>query len=145
MPLISITQPILSDLVLHEQEPALGYARRVVNVTTTVAMPMGTVVFRVKDPVDQTSPYAPLTAPTTQLVAANEFAVVFGDKFGMKEVVEPAAAGDTPAVTFIRGEVQLKDQLLLSVNAITRDSAEHLALKALLEAQGVIIETTLGA
>lgn len=147
MPLIAITQNMLSNLVFKEMEPADGYARRVVNVTSTADMPMGTVVFRslASGAVDQDAPFAPVAQGGAELVAANEFAVVFGDKFGVKDVVEGAATGTVAAVSFVRDEVQLKDDLLLSVNGITRGSAAHKALKALLEKQGIIIETTLGA
>lgn len=148
MALININQKMLSDLVFHEIDPSVGYARRVVNVAGAgAALPMGKLVFRTvaSGVVDQAAPFAPVTAPTTQLVAANEVAVVFGDKYGCKDTFTTAGTGNTPAVAFVRGEVQLKDDLLLSQNAITRGSADHKALKAILERQGIIIETTLGA
>lgn len=146
MALININEQILSDLVVHEQDPSVGYARRVVNVTGGGAeMPMGRIVFRTiaSGAVDQAAAFAPVTTPATQLVSTNEFAVVFGDGYGFKPTFTSAAVGDTKAVAYVRGEVILKDELLLSVNTITRDSADHKALKALLEKQGIIIETTL--
>lgn len=148
MALITIEQKMLSDLVFHEQDPSVGSARRVVNVTGAgAALPMGSLVFRTiaSGAVDQAAAYAPVTAPTTQIVATNELAVVFGDKYGCKETFTTAGSGTTAAVAFVRGEVQLKDDLLLSENTITRGSADHKALKAILERQGIIIETTLGA
>lgn len=144
MPFIEINQPVLSDLVVHEADPKTGYARRVVNVNTTTAMPQGTIVFRAKNK-DQTAPFAVLATPSTELIEDNEFAVVFGDKFSHNVVVQPAPAGVTPAVSFVRGEVQLKDAPLLKVNNITRDSAEHKAMLGLLENQGIIVLKTLGA
>lgn len=146
MALININEQILSDLVVHEQDPSVGYARRVVNVAGAGAdLPMGTVVFRTiaSGAVDQGAAYAPVGTPATDLVATNELAVVFGDKYGFNPVVTTAAVGNTAAVSYVRGEVILKDELLLSVNEITRDSAAHKALKAMLEKQGIIIETTL--
>lgn len=148
MALIDINQKMLSDLVFHEIDPSVGYARRVVNVTGAgAAMPMGKLVFRTvaSGAVDQAAAFAPVTTPTTQLVSTNELAVVFGDKFGCKDTFVTAETGQTAAVAFVRGEVQLKDDLLLSQNSITRGSADHKALKAILERQGIIIETTLGA
>jgi hypothetical protein len=149
MPLINISTQMLSDLVFHEIDPSVGYARRVVNVTIAApaTIPLGRVVFRTiaSGALDQNAPYAPLTTPGTQLVATNEFAVVFGDKFSYNPLVTADADGTTACVSYVRDEVQLKDDLLLSANGITRGSANHLALKALLEKQGIIIETTLGA
>lgn len=149
MPLIAINTQMLSDLVFHELDPSVGYARRVVNVTATggTVIPLGRVVFRTiaSGAVDQAAPYALLTTPGTQLVATNEFAVVFGDKFSYNPAVVADADGTTACVSYVRDEVFLKDDLLLSANSITRGSADHLALKALLEKQGIMVETTLGA
>lgn len=146
MALININEQILSDLVVHEQDPSVGYARRVVNVAGAAAtLKLGSVVFRTiaSGAVDQSAAYAPLATPATELVATNEVAVVFGDGYGFKTSFDTATVGNTKAVAFIRGEVILKDELLLSANSLTRDSAAHKALKALLEKQGIIIETTL--
>ena len=148
MPLININEDVLSDLVAKEAFPSAGYARRVVNVTGAgAALPMGTIVFRTiaSGAVDQAAAYAPVATPATQLVATNEFAVVFGDGYGAKKTFTSAGSGNTPAVAFVRGEVQLKDDMILSVNSLTRDSAAHKAAKALLEKQGIIMLTTLGA
>lgn len=147
MALINIEQDILTDLVLKEVDPSAGYARRVVNVTSTADMPMGKLVFRTvaSGALDQDAAFAPVTAPTTQLVATNEFAVVFGDKWKAQSVTAGAATGTVQAVSFVRGEVQLKDALILSVNSITRGSADHKAVKALLERQGIIMIETRGA
>lgn len=146
MPLQTFRQDYLSDLVAHEMAPYDGYARRVVNVTLTDAIPMGTVVFRTINAVNQNAPYAPVTPANaaTALVAANELAVVFGDKWKAMLTIEPEATGDTPCVSFVRDEVQLKDHLLMqSLNITDRTSATYLALKALLERQGIILEKTL--
>ena len=148
MPLININEDVLSDLVAKEAFPSAGYARRVVNVTGGgAALPMGTLVFRTiaSGAVDQAAAYAPVTNTGTQLVATNEFAVVFGDGYGAKKTFTSAAVGNTPAVAFVRGEVQLKDEFVLEANSITRDSAAHKAAKALLEKQGIIMLTTVGA
>ena len=146
MALININEQILSDLVVHEQDPSVGYARRVVNVAGAGAtLKLGTVVFRTiaSGAVDQSAAFAPLATPATELVGTNELAVVFGDGYGFNPSFDTASVGNTKAVSFVRGEVILKDELLLSANSITRDSAAHKALKALLEKQGIIIETTL--
>lgn len=148
MPLIAINETRLSDLVVHEIDPSVGYARRVVNVSSTsAAMPMGTLVWRTTTSgvVDQAATYAKVSDVAAQAVAANELAVVFGDGYGCKDTFTTASSGNTKAVAFVRGEVILKDDLILSANGITRNSAGHKAVKALLERQGVIMEVTLGA
>lgn len=139
-------QDLLSDLVAHEPRPYDGYARRVINVTTTTDLKHGTVVYRPINRVDQTAPYAPVTPAnaTAALVEDNELAVVFGDKLKSRELIPASTTGDTPMVAFVRGEVFLKDYLLMENSGITdRASAEYKALKAILETQGVLIETTL--
>lgn len=143
----TFNQEILTDLIAHELRPYDGYSRRVVQVAATAPMPMGTVVFRAINRVNQNAPYSVVTPANaaTALVAANELAVVFGDKFGAKLVVENEDSGNTAAVSFVRGEIFLKDHLLMDACGITdRTSAEYLALKAILETQGVLIEKTLG-
>lgn len=148
MALTNFEQQFLNDLLAHEMAPYDGYARRVVNVTLAAgtSIPMGTVVFRAKNVADQTLPYAPVTPANaaTALVEENELAVVFGDKWKAQLTIEAEATGDTPCVSFVRDEVQLKDHRLMASCGITdRDSAEYKALKGILESQGVIIEKTL--
>ena len=148
MPLIPIQESKLSNLVFHEIDPSVGYARRVIVLSDNETdIPMGTVVFRTaaSGAVDQDAPFA--VAEGSDLVAANELAVVFGDHYGCKGVFTTGAAADAPhrAVAFVRGEVQLKDYLLMEALEIEdRDSAEYKALKTILESQGIIIERTLG-
>lgn len=146
MALTTFSQDYLTDLLAHEIAPYDGYSRRVVNVTLSAPIKMGTVVFRAANPVDQTAPYAPVTAAnaTTALVDDNEFAVVFGDKWKAMTEIANATSGATPCVAFVRGEVQLKDKLIMeSINVTDRTTATYKALKGLLERQGIIIEKTL--
>ena len=143
MALIKINRNVLSDLVVNEFDPSVGRARRVINVTATENLPMGTLVFRAKDGLDLDAPYAPVTDAATQLVATNELAVVFGDKYSCKEVVEAGKDGVVKAVAFVGFDVILKDQMILDVNKIKRDSNEYKALKAILERQDVILAETM--
>lgn len=148
MPLIPIQNDALSNLVFHEIDPSVGYARRVINLSgNNVEIPMGTVVFR-EATTDQDAPYA--VATSADLLDGDEpadidLAVVFGDAYGCKGVFTTAAAGTTKAVSFVRGEVFLKDYLLMDALKITdRTTPAYKALKSLLEEQGVIIENTIG-
>lgn len=147
MALINIERDMLSDLVVHEIDPSVGYARRVIALSdTATAFPMGTVVKRAisAGALDQGAQFA--KAAVGDLVATNEFAVVFGDAYGCKETFTTSGVAGDKAVAFVRGEVILKDDLLMKSLSITdRTSADYKALKALLEKQGIIIETTLGA
>lgn len=145
MALVSIDETMLSDLVLNDNDPSAGRSRRVINVTTAADLPLGTVVFRAitSGELDQGAAYG--VAADTDLVAANEFAVVFGDKLGCKAVTKAEAGGTTEAVAFVGFDVILKDQLPIALLEIDRGGADHKALKALLERQGIILAETLGA
>lgn len=143
-----LEQDLLSDLVAHwATHPYDSYTHRVLNVTTTVALPMGTVVFRAVDPVDQDAPYAPVTAANaaTAFVDGNEFGIVWGDKWKAQTLVEADASGTTKCMSFTKGDIQLKDALIMKQTGITsRTSAEYKAMKALFEnQQGMILVPTL--
>lgn len=134
----------LSDLLARDIDPADGRSRRMVNITAAegTSIPMGTLVYKVKD-LDQTAPYEIVTTPATQIVAGNTLAVVFGDGVGERIEFKANASGTTPAVAFVQGEVILKDRLVLEVNNITRGSAVHKTLKALLEDQNIYLGETM--
>lgn len=144
MPFVDFNRTQLSDLVVHEQDPSVGYARRVIVVQSsdTVPVVIGTLVFRVKN-VSVNAPYAPVTT-NAALVATNEFAVAFGDNYSCKDEWIAAAAATAPnTVAFVKGDVILKDALLLETTGFVRGDADYLKMKQLLENQGIIIETTL--
>lgn len=137
-------QDLLSDLVAHwATHPYDSYTHRILNVTTTDNLPMGTVVFRAFDAVDQETPYAPVTAAnaTTAFAAGNEFGIVWGDKFKAQTLVEADASGTTKCMSFTKGDIQLKDVLIMKATGITsRTSAEYKAMKTLFEnQQGIIL------
>ena len=144
MPLVQRPFNQLSDLVVHEKDPSIGYAREVIFVDVgadTVVTP-GTVVYRAKAATDTS--YAPLTS-NTQLVATNEFAVLFGDRYGHKASWTLLAADTTDnAVAFVRDNVILKDFLLKQKYVTGVLSAPQFeALRHLLKQQGVILEITI--
>ena len=143
MAFVNFTVNELSDLVVHEQDPSVGYARRtiVVQASDTVPVKFGQLVFRAKN-ASANAPYAPVTADTA-LVATNEFAVAFGDEYGCKkDWIAGAAATAVNTVAFVKGDVILKDSAILSgVAGMVRGDANYLKMKQLLENQGIIIET----
>ena len=139
----------LSNLVLHEVDPASGYSRRVIEIADNdKEIPMGTVVFRSKGASVDT-PYSVATNAdihTGGVLEDVELAVVFGDALKCRGTFTTAISGNTKAVAFVRGAVQLKDHLIMEALEIAdRESDDYKALKHLLELQGVIIEKTLGA
>lgn len=144
MPLVSRPFTQLSDLVLHEKEPAVGSAREVVfvDVAADTVVTLGTVAFRAKAATDTS--YALLTA-SSQLVATNEFVVLFGDRYGCKESWTLLGADIVDnAVGFVRDNVQLKDYLLKQkyITGGVLNTTQFAGLVHLLKSQGVIVEIT---
>lgn len=137
-------QARLSDLIFDEYIQA-GYTREVVNVTPPAAsapLKVGTVVFRAKS-LDPAAPYAVVTA-AADLVAANEFVVVFGDGYGFNPEFVPKAivAGRTNSVGIKRGPIQIKEYFLKQVHSAL-SAAEFTTLKEVLKNQGVVVELSL--
>lgn len=139
-----------SDLVVHELDPSVGYGRKSVNVTPPAnsgAVQLGTVVFRAKG----TNPEAAYAvfSNVSQLVATNEFAVIYGDHFSFNPSFVPraVAAGRFNAVGFVGHagglqlkELYIKETVTAAVPAIT--AAEFESLKELLELQGIVVLET---
>ena len=137
-------EPLFSDLVFHELDPSVGYARECINVTPPAAsapVQLGTVVFRAAS-TDPAAAYAVLVN-ASDIVATNEFAVVFGDAFGFNASYVPnaIAAGVFNSVAFKRGPVQLKDYYL-KLRQDKLNANEFAILKVVLKKQGVIVELT---
>ena len=148
MPFTNATyQARLSDLVVHEIDPSVGYSRRDINVTAGTEVKIGTVVFRAKS-ADLTAPYAPVSA-VEDLVDTNEFAVVYGDHFSFNPdfTTRAIAAGQYNAVGFVgtAGGLQLKEyyikERVVTDAGLTEGNFE--TLKGLLEAQGIQVLKTL--
>lgn len=131
----------LSNLVVHEVEPGEGYARRDILVTGGGAtLKMGQLVKRAisAGALDQTAAYVPVSYTNDDdLVSTNEFAVVFGDKYSAKDSFVTANSGNTKAVAFVRGEVQLKQGTVKAANGASDAQMEK--VKALLEKQGIVM------
>lgn len=146
MALIQRPYQLLSDLVVHEIDPSVGYARKVVPLTVAgdTTLKLGSVLFRAKG-VDPTAAYSVLTA-NTALVATNEFAVVIGDYYGYELAPITVTAAESPKniTAYVRGMVVLKDFKLeeaVKVNFAGITAGEIATLKHLLEQQGVLVES----
>ena len=144
MPLVTRSFTQLSDLVLHEKDPSIGYAREVVfvDVAADTAVVMGMVAFRAKAATDTS--YA-LLSNASQLVNTNEFVVLFGDRYQAKPQGFTLLAADTAdnAVGFVRDNVILKDYLMKAATSGFLNAAQFAALVHLLKEQGVIVEITI--
>jgi len=136
MALTDLTYFVLGDLVVHEVEPLIGYARDTITLNFAAAstVKMGQVV--AKAAADSTYHAAVVADLTT---AGTTFAVVFGDGYGQKASFPVAAATNAGAVAFVRGQVVLSDYLIKAVNT-QFNTAQIATLKGLLKNQGVIVE-----
>lgn len=144
MPLVTRGFTQLSDLVVHERDPSVGYAREVVFVDVAADTPvvMGMVAYRAKAATD--TAYA-LLSNASQLVTTNEFVVLFGDEYSAKPQGFTLLAADTTdnAVGYVRDNVILKDYLIKSATSGFLDATQFAALVHLLKAQDVIVEITI--
>lgn len=139
----------LSDLIVNEYEPSIGFCRESINVTPPAAgaaVKVGTVVYRAKS-LDPAAAYTVLDGAAA-LVATNEFAVVIGDEYGVKESFVPGAiqAGERNAVALKRGPAILKDYYIKSIAKAAPASltdANVVTLVELLKGQSLIVEKTL--
>ena len=146
MSLIQRPYQLLSDLVVHEVDPAVGYARKVVSVSVAsdTTLKLGAVLFRAKG-TDPTVPYSVVT-DATSFVTTNEFVVVLGDYYGyeLQPIVVTAATSPMKVTTYKRGLVILKDFTVLAAvkqNFAGITDTQFGVLKHLLENQNVLLET----
>lgn len=146
MPLIQRPYQLLSDLVVHEVDPCVGYARKVVSVTVAAdtTLKLGSVLFRAKG-TDPTVAYSVVT-DATSFVTTNEFAVVIGDFYGyeLQPITVTAATSPMKVTTYKRGLVILKDFTVLAAvkqNFAGITDTQFGVLKHLLENQSVLLET----
>lgn len=134
----------LSDLVLHEIDPSVGYSREVVFVDVAADTPvtLGTVAYRAKG-TDPAAAYA-LLSNASQLVTTNEFIVLFGDEYGAQISGWTLLAAETTknAVGFVRGVVQLKDALIKDTTDGFLNTTQFESLRHLLKVQGVVVQPT---
>lgn len=146
MSLIQRPYQLLSDLVVHEIDPCVGYARKVVNVTVAgdVSVKLGAVLFRAKG-TDPTAPYSVVT-DAAGFVTTNEFAVLIGDHYGyeLAPLALTVATSPRKVTVYQRGMVVLKDFTILEAvkqNFAGISDTQFGVLKHLLEQQGVLVET----
>jgi hypothetical protein len=146
MPLIQRPYQLLSDLVVHEVDPSVGYSRKVVGVTVAsdTTLKPGSVVFRAKG-TDPTVAYSVVT-DATSFVLTNEFAVVIGDYYGyeLSPILVTAATSPNSMTVYKRGQVILKDFTILAavqLNFAGITTTQFGVLKHLLELQDVLVET----
>jgi len=140
----------LSDLVVHEIDPSVGYGRKCVNVTPPTggaAVEIGTVVYRAKG-TNPEGAYAVLSA-AAQIAETNEFAVIYGDHYSFNPSFVPRAiaAGQFNAVGFVghSGGLQLKEYYIrqfADTLGTPLTDAQFASLKEVLEKQGIVVLET---
>ena len=149
MPFVpAVSNKRLSDLIVHETDPSVGYNRRDINITPAPVQ-LGQVVFRAISS-DLTAPYAVLSA-AGQLVDTNEFAIVIGDEFSFNPNFTPRAieAGQFNAVGIVGNgnAIQLKEyyvkQVAQDAEGANLTDAQFETLRGLLEAAGIQLLKTL--
>lgn len=154
MPFIALSRTDFSDLVYHELDPSVGYARQDLNITPPAEdaeVLMGTIVFRAK-----ASGNTPATAYTVlsgvaNISVDNEYAVVYGDHYQCKGAFIPRAisSGQYNAVGFVgkNGALMLKDYLIKPIaqdaDGADLTDAQFENLREVLASQGIIVEVTL--
>lgn len=143
MPIVVRGFTQLSDLVVHERDPSVGYAREVVFVDVAADTPvvMGMVAYRAKAATD--TAYTLLSA-AAQLVTTNEFVVLFGDEYCAKPQGFTLLAAETTdnAVGYVRDNVILKDYPVRQATSGFLNATQFEGLRHLLKEQGVILELT---
>lgn len=138
----------LSDLVVHENDPSVGVSRRgiiVQSASGTETVKFGQLVFRAKATTTSSDTLAVYEQVTkaADLDVANEFAIVFGDNYGMKDKFEVTdSEADINAVAIVGGGVVVKEAAIL-YGITTPSAANKRAAKQLLEDQGIIVEQTI--
>jgi hypothetical protein len=151
MPFVNFPYSVrMSDLVVHEIDPSVGYGRKCVNVTPPAGgatVEIGTVAYRAKG-TDPEGAYAVMTA-ATQAVETNEFAVIYGDEYSFNPSFVPRAiaAGQFNAVGFVghSGGLQLKEYFIrqfADTLGAPLTEAQFNALKEVLEKQGIVVLET---
>lgn len=132
----------LSDLIVHEIDPSVGYNRRDINITPA-EVSLGQVVYR-EATSDLTAPYTVLDGAAA-LVDTNEFAIVLGDHFSFNPEFTPRAIeeGQWNAVVIVGNgnAIQLKEyyvkQTAQDADGADLSDAEFETLRGLLEAAGI--------
>jgi hypothetical protein len=135
----------IGDLVKHEIEPQVGYAREEITVGSTpaVTLPMGSVVFRA---VANTPGNYAVLSNVSQFVATNEFAIVLGDTLGEVLSLSVPAAGTANCAAIVRGQVVLSDKYVFDTvvaNGLALDTTARTNLTHMLKKQGIILEITI--
>lgn len=111
------------------------------------ALTLGDVVFRAKTP-EKAAAYAKLTAAAA-LVATNEFAIVVGDQFQIRNedfVPLPVVANGVGALNslcVVRGPIKMKEKYIKEALGAALTATQFETLRGLLKAQGIIVEVSL--
>ena len=134
-----------SDLIVHEQEPYVGYTRAtsVVTLAAGDVLQLGSPLFRAKGVAG--AKWAPVKAAAA-LVATNEIAFYLSDVLGQILPIE-GVTGDVSIGAIVRGEIVLKDKTIkeaLAANGFVVTDPQFTSVKEMAAAQHIIVEKVLG-
>ena len=126
-----------SDLLIGHYMNAFNFDEA--NITPSGVIPLGTVVFRAKG-LGKRAPWAVLSA-AADVVATNEFAVVWGDGYAFRADFTPNAivAGRYNAVVIKRGPAEFKEFYIKQVHANALGADPYDVLKQLMADQGLVV------
>jgi hypothetical protein len=110
MPIVTVTQPLYTDVILAENTSLGNYfSRDIVTVTTTTATgtyPLGTVLFRAKA-VDDSVAWDVLDA-AGEILMTNEYALLIGDVTGEKPEGVALTSAVAKSCTVIRRDARVR-------------------------------------
>ena len=144
MPFVTVNDPRYTDVVLEESK-ALGnyYSRDVITVTTDTATGdylLGSVLFRAKA-VDDSVGWKVVNAGA-DIATTNDYAILIGDGFSVKDEVTLTNSVATSAIAITR-DARVKDSAIRAIPLIAALSAnEWRDLKGRLRAAGIKVEAT---
>ena len=141
MPFTPILDPRYNEVVLEEEENLYSRDKAIVNNSAGGAKALGTVVWRVKG----TNPDAvwDVVDAAGDLAVANEYAILIGDNYSIKNSISLTAATNTPVLILAR-DARVKESVLKSIHVTGGfTSGNFETLKLLLKASGILVEDSL--
>lgn len=131
-----------SDVFFHEQSSYDAFTRSELVVQSATPLKFGMVAVRAAA-ASFDEPYEVLTS-VAQLADNAEVAVLIGDNYSFREEWEVTAdATEINSVGVTRGDVMVKDQLIIEFTGFQRDSADYNVLKETMRKQGIKLEYTM--
>lgn len=137
-----IARVAFSDVFYHEQSSYDAFTRSELVVQSATPLKFGMVAVRAASS-NFKEPYKVLT-DVADLADNAEVAVLIGDKYSFQEEWDvTATATDINSVGVTRGDVMIKDELIIAFTGFARGSANYNVLKETMRKQGMKLEHTM--